>query len=82
MIMEITVNIENIIQWYRYSTREWCITVRYHTEHVSGVITYCNKRLNKAKSQLFKHLHKDLLNSEIEHLFKENRIVIKDIHNT
>lgn len=31
---------------------------------------------------LFKHLHKDLLSSEIEHLFKENRIVIKDIHNT
>lgn len=75
--MQINLEIKSITQWYRDSTREWCIDVNYHTDNVSGIVRYSDKKLNKAKSKMVRNLHKDLLVDEIEYLFQNNILKIE-----
>lgn len=76
-LLQINLEIKSITQWYRDSTREWCIDVNYHTDNVSGIVRYSDKKLNKANSKMVRNLHKDLLVDEIEYLFQNNILKIE-----
>lgn len=76
--MNINIEIRSIKQWYRNSTKEWIIDVNFVADNVGGNIRYHNKKLNKAKKSMIRNLHKDILEDEIEYLFKNNILKIED----
>lgn len=66
--MKVEIDIRHVSQYYRNSTKEWCITVNYLTEHTGGILIYQNKKLNKAKKNLYKNLLYDICKDEIDSL--------------
>lgn len=76
--MNINIEIRSIKQWYRNSTKEWIIDVNFIANNVGGNIRYSNKKLNKVKKSMIRNLYKDILEDEIEYLFKNNMLKIEE----
>lgn len=63
--MEIKINISSVKEWYRESTKEWVISIEYtvdgDTDSISGTIRFADKKLNRAKKALVKHLYSSIV---------------------
>ena len=69
--MFINIEIRRINTWYSEHDKKWFIDVSYFTDNVGAVIRYSSKKLNKAKKQLWKNLHKDILKEELNYRMKD-----------
>ena len=70
--MDFEIHVDRIEEWYRDSTKEWCVMVVATTDHCSLVLNYSAKKLNKARKSMLKNLPHDLLELEVYYRMKNH----------
>ena len=65
--MKFEVDIKNIRYYYSTKRKKHCLDVIYQTKDVAGSVIYSGKTLNQAKKQMYKGLHEDLLEEQIQY---------------
>ena len=69
--MKFEVEIKKIRYYYSTKRKKHCLDVIYQTKDVGGSIIFSGKTLSKAKRQMYKGLHEELLQEQIQYEMKD-----------
>lgn len=65
--MKFEVEIKKIRHYYSTKRKKHCLDVIYQTKDVGGSVIFSGKTLNQAKKQMYKGLHEELLEEQIQY---------------
>ena len=65
--MKFEVEIKKIKYYNSTKRKKHCLDVVYQTKDVGGSVIFSGKTLNQAKKQMYKGLHEELLEEQIQY---------------